>query len=374
MKPPVLLTRNEFSAAVLARTGGCCCAPGCEAAATAAHHIIERRLFTDGGYYIENGAPLCDAHHLAAEHTTISPSELRAWLGIKRLVQPPQFEDDELVDKWGNPVLANGSRLRGELFDEEPVQKALAAGGVLSLFRTHVKHPKTWHMPTSPGLGRGDRMLKDLCTFEGERVIMTEKRDGECSSLYRDHTHARSLDGRHHPSRDWLRAYWSAIRWDIPELWRVVGEGTYARHSIAYADLPSYFEGFGLWNERNFCLSWDETLEWFALIGSSAGLSVTPVPVIYDGIYAPEAIEEAWQAYLARDIAQAEATGRPLQQREGYVIRTAAGFAYRDFRKHVAKWVRPNHVITSEHWMHAEITPNELAEDRDEAPVLRPVP
>ena len=373
MKPPVLLNREEFSAAVLARTGGRCCAPGCQEDATAAHHIIERRLFADGGYYIENGAPLCDEHHLAAEHTTISPSELRAWLGIKRLVQPPQFEDDEIVDKWGNPVLANGSRLRGELFDEEPVQKALAAGGVLSLFRPHVKHPKTWHMPSSPGLGRGDRMLKDLGTFEGERVIMTEKRDGECSSLYRDHTHARSLDGRHHPSRDWLRAYWSAIRWDIPELWRVVGEGTYARHSIAYADLPSYFEGFGLWNERNFCLSWDETLEWFALIGSSAGLSIKPVPVIYDGPYSPEAIEEAWQAYLDRDIAQAEATGRPLQQREGYVIRTAAGFAYRDFRKHVAKWVRPNHVSTTEHWMHAEITPNELAEERAEAmDCLRP--
>lgn len=353
-----LLTRDEFRTATLKRLGGRCCVAGCHEAAVDAHHIVERRLFPDGGYYADNGAPLCSPHHLAAEQTTISTDDIRKWLGIRKPILPPQFEDDEKTDKWGNFILPNGTRIRGELFDEEPVQKALAAGGVLHLFRDHVKYPKTWHLPSSPGIGRGDRVIDGPDIFSGKRVIVTEKRDGECSSLYRDHMHARSLDGRHHPSRDWLKGFWGTIRHDIPEGWRVCGENIYARHSIAYESLTTWFEGFSIWNDANQCLPWDDTMEWFQMIGAEAGLSITPVPVLYDGPFDMREIEKTWAGLLDQDAANAAERNEPLQQREGYVIRSADGFAYRDFRKNVAKWVRAGHVQTDEHWMHGPVVAN----------------
>ena len=43
---------------------------------------------------------------------------------------------------------------------------------------------------------------------------------------------------------------------------------------------------------------------------------------------------------------------------EGYVVRLADRFTYAQFKQSVAKWVRPNHVQTDQHWMQSEIIPN----------------
>lgn len=45
---------------------------------------------------------------------------------------------------------------------------------------------------------------------------------------------------------------------------------------------------------------------------------------------------------------------------EGYVVRTTSGFAFADFDQHLAKWVRPGHVQTDQHWMHQAVVPNGL--------------
>jgi len=39
----------------------------------------------------------------------------------------------------------------------------------------------------------------------GREVVVTEKMDGENTTMYCDNIHARSIDGRHHPSRDWVK-------------------------------------------------------------------------------------------------------------------------------------------------------------------------
>lgn len=356
-----LLTREEFKAATLARCGGKCCVPDCVRPAVDAHHIIERRLWEDGGYYAVNGAPLCSEHHFQAETTEISVENLRSWCGIKDVLLPPQFVQDDRIDKWGNYVLPNGSRFRGEIFDEEAVQKALALGGFLGVFLDSTKHPRTPHLPWSPGATSDDRILTNVDQFVGKEIIVSQKYDGESSTLTRSTSHARSLDSAHHPSRDWLKSRWSVWRHDIPERWRVVGEGLYAKHSIGYSDLPSFFLGFNIWDDKNFCLSWDDTLEWFALIGAAADMPIQPVSVLYRGIFDEKAISAAWEGLLERDRRTAEETGQPLQEREGYVVRNAGPFAYRDFGKNVAKYVRPHHVTTSSHWMSEAVVPNRLA-------------
>jgi len=70
---------------------------------------------------------------------------------------------------------------------------------------THIKHPRTSHLPGSPGVGSDDKQAQDLSAFDTQDVVVTEKMDGENTTLYTDGYHARSLDSGFHPSRTRLR-------------------------------------------------------------------------------------------------------------------------------------------------------------------------
>lgn len=328
-----LLTRDQFREGVFARDKHTCVF--CDAPAVDAHHILERRLWPDGGYYLSNGASVCERHHLECERTTISVDDVRRACGITKATIPPHLYSDVEYDKWGNIVQPNGTRLKGELFFDESVQKVLVQGGVLEQFISYVKYPRTYHLPWSQGMNDDDRMHDTLAAFEGQRVIATIKMDGENTTMYRDYIHARSLDGRGHPSRNWVKNYWSQICGDIPEGWRICGENLFAKHSIAYDELESYFLGFSVWRDDNVCLSWAETNEWFDLLG------IVPVPVLYDGPYDRAKLEK-----IAADL--------PWDSVEGYVLRIADEFSYGDFRHKVGKFVRKNHIQTVKHWMHGQ--------------------
>ncbi len=204
---------------------------------------------------------------------------------------------------------------------------------------SYIKYPRTPHLPWSPGASSDDVRILNTDVFQQREVIVTEKMDGENTTLYCDHIHARSIDSRHHPSRDWVKRWHNTIAHDIPQGWRICGENLYAQHSVVYQQLTSYFYGFSLWDEQNQCLSWADTLEWFAL------LSINSPPVLYQGIW---------------DEATIRAIHIDAEAMEGYVVRLAAAFAYEDFARSVAKWVRPHHVQTDQHWMFAEIIPNGL--------------
>jgi RNA ligase len=337
-----LLTRDAFRTAVFARDQHRCVICGTTAPLDA-HHIIERRLWSDGGYYIDNGASLCAEHHIAAEQTTLSADAIREAARIFKVCIPPHLYDDQSYDKWGNIIQANGTRLKGELFFDESVQKILREGQVLHLFVDYVKYPRTHHLPWSLNINNDDRVISSLQAFFDQRVIVTEKMDGENTTLYRDYIHARSIDGRHHDSRNWVKQFWGSMRHDIPAGWRVCGENMYAQHSIHYNDLPSYFLGFSIWDDRNVCLDWDTTQEWFTLLG------ITTVPVLYDAIYHEHAVRSL---YEGRDL--------PLP-REGYVMRRASAISYGEFRHTVAKFVRKDHIQTVKHWMYGQpIVPNEM--------------
>lgn len=341
---PQLLSRDAFREGVFARDGGRCVF--CGAPAVDAHHILERRLWPDGGYYLDNGASVCEEHHLACERTEISVEHVREACGITRIVVPPHLYPDHQYDKWGNSVLGNGQRTKGELFFDESVQKVLREGDVLDLFRAQVKYPRTHHLPWSPGLHSDDRVISSLDAFVGKEVVVTEKMDGENTSMYCDYIHARSVDGRSHPSRAWVKGFWGGIASDIPEGWRVCGENLFAKHSIAYSNLETYFMGFSVWDDRNQCLGWDETLEWFELLG------IRPVPVLYRGPYDEQLIRNLWD-------------DTKWSHSEGYVMRVAGPLAYADFRHQVAKFVRQGHVQTVKHWMHGQaIEKNLLANAR----------
>ncbi|HVY62899.1 MAG TPA: RNA ligase family protein [Planctomycetota bacterium] len=310
-----------------------------------AHHILERRLFADGGYYLDNGASLCERHHLDAEMTQLSCEAIREAAHITRVVLPEHLYCDQRYDKWGNPILPSGRRLVGELMSDPSVRKVLEAGGVLGAFTSRVKYPRTYHLPWSPGVVKDDRLLPSLAGFEGEDVVVTIKMDGENTTMYRDGMHARSIEYESHPSRSYVKAMHARVAHEIPEGWRVCGENLFAQHSIRYEALPGYFLVFSVWNAENQCLSWDETVEWAALLG------FTTVPVAWRGPWS-SSTREAKLEKLARS------TGERM---EGYVVRVARAFRYGDFRRFVGKYVRAGHVTTHDRWMHGPVVPNGLA-------------
>lgn len=139
------------------------------------------------------------------------------------------------------------------------------------------KYPRTLHMPKSKGATSDDkRFTKENYdnAFKGKSVIITEKMDGQNTTMYHDYIHARSLDSAHHPSQDWVKRFHSEIAPNIPEGWRISGENLFAKHSISYDNLDSYFYGFSIWDEDNYCLSYEDTKDWFNLLG------ITHVPVL----------------------------------------------------------------------------------------------
>jgi hypothetical protein len=336
---PKLLPRDQFREGTFARDKHRCVVPGCGAAAADAHHIIDRRLWGDGGYYLENGASVCERHHIEAEQTTIACDSLREWCGIKRIVVPEHLysEADAPYDKWGNPILPNGTRMRGELFEDESVQKILAP--VLHLFTNRVKYPRTYHLPSSPGATKDDRKLSNVSQFEKQDVVVTVKMDGENTTMYRDGLHARSLSYSPHPSRDRVKALHASIAHEIPPTWRICGENLYAKHSIHYQHLQSYFQVFSIWDGLR-CLAWDETVEWASM------LNLRTVPVLYRGTeFVP------WTP---------DGQKHNGDEMEGYVARLAREFRYSEFRNAVAKYVRADHVQTHGHWMRDQVVPNEV--------------
>jgi hypothetical protein len=344
-----LLGREQFRQRVFARDGGRCVF--CGEPAVDAHHLLERKLFLEpdeaGGYFIENGISVCKHHHLECESTAISPAQGREAAGIGEVVVPHMLADEPAprsLTKWGDPVGSDGVRHPGPLFFEPEVQAILRRSGQIGLYSARYRYPRTPHVPWSAGGTDDDRRLDNLDTFVGQEIVVTEKRDGQNISGYADgYIHARSLDSSPHRFETRVRAALAPVLPQLPVGWRICGENLQARHSIAYAHLPSYFAVFSIWNERNECLSWDETQEWCALLG------LETVPVLYRGPYQ--------ESVLRGLFAPISPSGDEI---EGWVMRTADGFAYRDFGRHVAKFVRAAHVRTNEHWTRSAMVENRL--------------
>jgi hypothetical protein len=205
------------------------------------------------------------------------------------------------------------------------------------------KYPKTPHLPWSDGVSRDDKILKSVEHLRGKSVTISIKMDGENTTLYKDHMHARSIDSKDHESRHWVKSFHASIKHTIPEGWRVCGENLYAKHSIHYKNLPSYFMVFSVWNDKNICLSSDDT----ELFCDERFLS--HVPVIYRGI----------GGEILKELPQVNFTVSN-KNNEGYVVRLSDEFRFEDFDMSVAKYVRKNHVQTDKHWMYEKVIPNEL--------------
>tara|TARA_B100000700_G_scaffold178953_1_gene197631 strand:- start:21334 stop:21732 length:399 start_codon:yes stop_codon:yes gene_type:complete len=127
-----LLSREEFKQQVFDRDNHTCVF--CDKPAVDAHHILDRKLWSDGGYYLSNGSAVCEEHHWECEKTTISVEEVRKACGIKEFVLPVGFCYNKSYDKWGNENISEHQRKKGILFNDDGVQKILKRSGLIYLF------------------------------------------------------------------------------------------------------------------------------------------------------------------------------------------------------------------------------------------------
>lgn len=202
----------------------------------------------------------------------------------------------------------------------------------------YIKYPRTFHLPYSLTITEDDKRLEsDEQFYKMDEVYCSIKMDGENTTIYNNgYIHARSIDGNKYPWQTWLKQYVQKWCHDIPEGWRVCGENLYATHSINYT-FPNegyYFQLFGIYNEKNECLSYEDTWIYADILG------VKMVDVFYVGKYNKELILQKFEEYKKKSINEVE----------GFVIRNCASFPYKDFKYNSGKFVRANHVQTDSHW------------------------
>ena len=206
------------------------------------------------------------------------------------------------------------------------------------------KYPKTLHLPWSESLSEGDSYF-NTDNFKGKRVVASIKLDGENMTLYPEYIHARSLEPLGGEEYSWIKNYHSTL--EIPEKYRYCGENVNYKHSIEYQNLESYFYLFSIWCDTlqhgNYCLSWELTVD------LAKKQYIDLVPSFYIGEYNKTLIHNAYLNYQCK-----------YGEKEGYVIRTTDGYKYES--PQIAKYVRANHVQTTQHWKYSQKIKNKLEE------------
>lgn len=296
-----LLSRDNFRNGVFKRDGLRCVV--CRQPAVDAHHIIERRLFKaeheKGGYFLDNGASLCEKHHREAEQTTISCQSIRELCGIISVRLPEHFWPDFEYDKWGNPITPEG-RLKGELYYEMSVRTILQNVP----FLPYVVQPQTYHLPWST-MDAGALVLENDACFEQQEVVVTLQTGGLPFTGYPGFCHGRRPDDQL-PTGIQTSLLQKLVVLDADM--RISGH--YSDHQVCLTCV---------WQE-NECLEWDATKE-------LANFLEIPLPaVLFEGTYDKCMIINAF-----------EASTEP--EKTGYDIRLKKGFRLFDLYKSLAKSV-----------------------------------
>ena len=217
------------------------------------------------------------------------------------------------------------------------------------------KMPSMKHLPWSQEDARQQKWLNRSQTremFEDGQVVITEKMDGANACLTSEKVYARSHSGEPHRDEwDFLKKqHREELMHKIPDDVAIFGECLYARHSIKYEELPSYFLVFGIYyRPENEWMSWTDTV----VMADELGLETVPViNTVYVSENKSEAVDKLEKIVLFDDLeSEPKGESRYGDTREGYVIRNREAFGLEDLTENMAKCVREDHVQTEElHW------------------------
>lgn len=204
------------------------------------------------------------------------------------------------------------------------------------------KMPSMKHLPWSQEEARQQKWLEESDVkymFEDEDVVILEKMDGANACMTSDKVYARSHSGEPHREEwDYLKKqHREELMHLIPEDLAIFGEYLYARHSIKYEDLPSYFLVFGVYSKST--MTW---YDWDTTKAVAEKLGLQTVPELWRGKFIHGS--KYWKL-------MPEGKSKYGDTREGYVLRKRKAFEQRHLDRSMAKCVRENHVQTEElHW------------------------
>lgn len=214
------------------------------------------------------------------------------------------------------------------------------------------KYPRTFHLPFSPGATNDDKIAKNVDFLLNTPLILLEKIDGSNLSINKDNVFARTHSGPpKHYSFNFAKSIHASIKHKLVDGLDYFGEYCYAKHSIAYSELPGYFLLFGI---RAYIDGNGWWKSWGSVKSFAKTLDIPTVPEL-EKIQVSSAKE--LQKAVEKHMNEPSVCGG---EREGIVVRLAEAFSVREFSKANLKYVRQNHVQTSEHWMNQEIIPNKL--------------
>jgi hypothetical protein len=256
------------------------------------------------------------------------------------------------------------------------------------------KYPRTPHLQGSRLQPGDDDLLQvPVRDLEGTTVVVEEKIDGANAGISFDRRGQIRLQSRGHfltggpRERQFdLMKRWAAIHRD--ELWSLLGpryvcygEWTYAKHTVFYDGLPSYFIEFDVLDTES-----GRFLDTPARRSLFKGTSIHSAPVIYEGrsgeappmtaMVGPSAFKtRKWRDVLDRraavaglDIDTVRQQTDPNDEAEGLYVKVEENGAV----TRRLKWIRASFcavVLNSEdHWMNRPILANQLAPVLTEQP------
>lgn len=217
------------------------------------------------------------------------------------------------------------------------------------------KYNRTFHLPWSPGGTNDDKRATDVSRLIDSPIVITEKMDGSNTSLEAEGCFARTHSGAPtHSSFNGLKALHASNKYIITPKTQLFGEWCFAKHSIEYNELPSYFLLFGTRYIDNDGEGQHRWGAWTDVESWAGDLGISTVPLLYTGKVSSE---KELKQLTENLMIQPSACGGI---REGVVVRIASSFTDSDFPSCVMKCVRANHVQTDEHWKDQEIIRNKL--------------
>jgi len=201
------------------------------------------------------------------------------------------------------------------------------------------KYNRTYHFPFSPGATNDDRIADSMSNLIRQEIVITEKLDGENCGMTDDGVYARSHAA--FTTSPWSREVRALHKLIVED---ELGDGVYlfgenmeGIHSIEYTNLTSYFYIFGM-RDNNIWVPWEKVEEYSYLF------DIPTVPVLFKGIVNSEKELKSLVEKLSKEPSELGGV------REGIVARVAGMFHNDDFSTNVLKWVRKDHVTTTEHW------------------------
>ncbi|MFC4440096.1 MULTISPECIES: RNA ligase family protein [Natrialbaceae] len=378
--------RKYFRQAVFSETNNTCLVPWCDSEADDAHQIIERPLWTDGGYIPPNGAAVCNNHHQYAETNDIPPQAFWLWKAIlKSDICPSEFSDwDQLSINHSLPEQIGSKDVNkwGDAFDTPPWKE----------HRDRIKYPSSRHLlplywyddesVAQERIEHDDTGLESIEDFIGIPLVVTEKTGGSNCMVVNDvNNPVRARNGKQpletmKPLYGDGGLYWEQqVNQKLPDRFQVFGEWLHAKHSIHYGcdcespcedvgpslseltgvdDERAYFQVFGVYDKQMYMwLSWPMTQK---VADDVLGFPTSPV------IYCEDSADQATFETKAEARRELIKYARDVIDNggEGIVVRTKFPIHYGQFGNRLGKYVRENHVKTDEHWSHQEVIENNV--------------